>query len=124
MSRYLILLHFETEGTTLRLDHVKDSDSGMFTCLAQNLVGSAESNTEIKVRGYGPRRPKILIKPFDMEAPQRTSIEVPCKADGDPTPNVTWTKDGVDLVQDQNHKSVYIRFLRTPNKRSGIFDGT
>jgi len=43
-----------------------------------------------------------------MEAPQRTSIEVPCKADGDPTPNVTWTKDGVDLVKDQNHKLVQV----------------
>jgi len=43
-----------------------------------------------------------------MEAPQRTSIEVPCKADGDPTPNITWTKDGVDLVQDQNHKLVKV----------------
>lgn len=41
-----------------------------------------------------------------MEAPQGTSIEVPCKADGDPTPNITWTKDGVDLVTDQNHKLV------------------
>jgi len=90
----------------LRLDHVKDGDNGMFTCLAQNLVGSAESNTELKVRRYGPRRPKLLIKPFDMEVPQRTSIEVPCKADGDPVPNITWTKDGVDLIQDQNHKLV------------------
>lgn len=85
---------------------MKDGDNGMFTCLAQNLVGSAESNTEIKVRRHGPRRPKLLIKPFDMEAPERTSIEVPCKADGDPAPNITWTKDGVDLVPDQNHKLV------------------
>lgn len=88
------------------MDRVKDGDNGMFTCLAQNLVGSAESNTEIKVRGFGPRRPKLLIKPFDMEAPKGTSIEVPCKADGDPTPNMIWTKDGVDLIQDQNHKLV------------------
>lgn len=99
----------------MRLDHVKDGDNGMFTCLAQNLAGTAERNTEIKVRGYGPRRPKLLIRPFDMEAPQRTSIEVPCKADGDPTPSITWTKDGVDLVTDHNHKSVICCFhvLRT-----------
>lgn len=76
----------------------------MFTCVAQNLAGTAESNTELKVRGFGPRKPKLVIKPFDMEAPQRTSIEVPCKADGEPVPIITWTKDGVDLIQDQNHK--------------------
>ncbi|XP_008185071.1 LOW QUALITY PROTEIN: peroxidasin [Acyrthosiphon pisum] len=118
---------FHNERTTLRVEHAKEGDRGMFTCLAQNLVGSAESNIEIKVRGYGPRRPKLLIKPFDMEAPQRTSIEVPCKADGDQTPNVTWTKDGVDLVQDQNHKINSIGSLRLFNisfANSGVYECT
>ncbi|XP_025414853.1 peroxidasin homolog [Sipha flava] len=120
-------ISFHNERTTLRLDHVKDGDNGMFTCLAQNLAGTAERNTEIKVRGYGPRRPKLLIRPFDMEAPQGTSIEVPCKADGDPTPNITWTKDGVNLVTDHNHRVNVIGSLRMFNisfADSGVYECT
>ncbi|XP_050432514.1 peroxidasin [Adelges cooleyi] len=120
-------ISFHNDRTIVRLDHVKDNDKGMFTCLAQNLVGSAESNTELKVRGFGPRKPKLVVKPFDMEAPERTSVELPCKADGDPVPGVTWTKDGIDLVQDVNHKVNTIGSLRIYNLSfadSGVYECT
>ncbi|XP_050539953.1 peroxidasin isoform X2 [Daktulosphaira vitifoliae] len=120
-------ISFHNDRATVRLDYVKESDKGMFTCVAQNLAGTAESNTELKVRGFGPRKPKLVIKPFDMEAPQRTSIEVPCKADGEPIPIITWTKDGVDLIKDQNHKINIIGSLRLYNLSftdSGVYECT
>ncbi len=85
-------------GSTLNIENVAESDSGMYTCLAQNLIGSVEQNTEIRVKREGARAPRIVIKPFDIDIPQFSSIEIPCKTDGDPVPRVQWLKNN-KLVQ-------------------------
>lgn len=69
----------------------------MYTCLAQNVIGSVERNTEIRVRNRGARAPRITIKPFDIDVPQHSSIEIPCKTDGDPAPTTVWYKDNEPL---------------------------
>lgn len=91
-------------GKLLTIEHVKESDSGLYTCLAQNQAGSAEGNGEVRVRGYGPRGPRLVLKPYPLTAPVSTSVELPCKAEGEPIPTIAWTKDNVDLRQDRNHR--------------------
>lgn len=90
----------------LTIEHVKDSDAGLYTCLAQNQAGSAESSGEIRVRGYGPRAPRMTLKPYRISAPVSTSVELPCKAEGDPVPTISWTKDNLPLTLDRNHRQV------------------
>lgn len=69
----------------------------MYTCLAQNVIGSVERNTEIRVKNRGARAPRIIIKPFDIDVPQYSSIEIPCKIDGEPLPSTVWLKDNEPL---------------------------
>ncbi|XP_039299676.1 peroxidasin homolog, partial [Nilaparvata lugens] len=90
-------------GSTLEIRDLKESDSGLYTCLAQNQVGSAEANADLRVKGFGSRPPRILLRPYPISAPLGTSIELPCKADGDPVPVITWQRDGVKLVPDRTH---------------------
>lgn len=40
------------------------------------------------------RPPKLIYKPYNIEALVGSTIELPCKATGDPNPGITWQKDG------------------------------
>lgn len=81
----------------MSIPNVNETDSGMYTCVAQNTVGSDDRNTELRVKNRGARIPRIIIKPFDIDVPQFSSIEIPCKADGEPSPRVLWLKNNDPL---------------------------
>lgn len=81
----------------LRIENVQESDTGPYTCVAQNSIGSVERTGEIRVKNHGPRTPSIITKPFDIDVPQSSSIEIPCKTDGEPTPKIQWLKNRVPL---------------------------
>ncbi|RZF34069.1 hypothetical protein LSTR_LSTR015502 [Laodelphax striatellus] len=111
-------------GSTLEIRDAKESDSGLYTCLAQNQVGSAESNADVRVKGFGSRPPRILLRPYPILAPVGTSIELPCKADGDPVPVISWTRDGVKIATDKTHKISPLGSLRLYNislQDSGLY---
>ncbi|KAK6627574.1 hypothetical protein RUM44_010052 [Polyplax serrata] len=91
-------------GQKLRIEHVKESDSGLYVCRADNVAGQAETTSQIVVkedRQHLP--PKLIHTPYNLEVPVGSTIELPCKADGEPQPVIVWRKDGVLLEQDRNH---------------------
>ncbi|KAL1456925.1 hypothetical protein WDU94_001611, partial [Cyamophila willieti] len=113
---------YEKDGFVLVLNGVRESDAGVYNCVAQNSEGSAESVAMIRINGH--RTPRLLVKPFDMTATAGSSVEMPCKPDGEPVPRVTWTKDDVDLVQDKTHKIHRTGSLRLYNigpQDSGLY---
>lgn len=73
----------------------------MYTCLAQNTIGSVERNLELRVKNQGSRLPRIIIKPFDIDVPQFSSVEIPCKADGEPKPHILWLKNNEPIIEDR-----------------------
>jgi len=105
-----------TAGHKLSIHHVKESDSGLYTCRAQNSVGFKETSAHLIVSGsnwdsstqHSAQRdeatPKLIITPYNMDAPKGSTIEIPCKADGNPKPNITWTKDGAVLSLTKRHR--------------------
>lgn len=97
LNRKILILNLIFEGNTLSIEKAEESDTGMYTCLAQNVIGSAEANTEIRVKNHGDRVPRIIIKPFDIDVPQFSSIEIPCKSDGEPLPLIQWLKNNEPL---------------------------
>lgn len=92
----------------LVINPVDVSDIGLYTCLAQSIHGTAESNGEIRVRPDGPRPPAFTNRPYPVIAPVGSSVEFPCQAQGDPHPTLEWTKDGEALVYDSRHKYVFL----------------
>lgn len=84
------------------LNGVRESDAGVYNCVAQNSEGSAESVAMIRINGH--RAPRLVVKPFDMRAPTGSSVEIPCKPDGEPLPRISWSKDEAEFVEDRNHK--------------------
>lgn len=72
----------------------------MYTCIAQNAIGVIERSSEIRVKNKGSRMPRIIIKPFDIEVPEFSSIEIPCKTDAEPAAKIHWLKNNEPLKID------------------------
>uniref|UniRef100_A0A1A9WTL6 Ig-like domain-containing protein n=1 Tax=Glossina brevipalpis TaxID=37001 RepID=A0A1A9WTL6_9MUSC len=73
-------LTLENENTELIVNNAKESDSGLYTCIAENESGRATIAATVtveKLLGI----PRILIEPFNLEAFTGTTIELPCKAE-------------------------------------------
>ncbi|KAJ9586071.1 hypothetical protein L9F63_020268, partial [Diploptera punctata] len=116
---------FSADYLHLLIQHAKESDSGLYVCRAQNSLGFKESSAHLVVSGVyrdslqrdGPA-PRMVIAPYDMEAPRGSTIEIPCKAEGNPRPTIDWSKDGEPLSLSRRHRvssfgSLYISNIST-----------
>lgn len=76
-----------TDNKTLNIDHIKESDSGIYACIAENILGSDEASAEVEVTSSNGH-PKLIFEPYDLEAIPGTTIELLCGSEGDPVPLV------------------------------------
>ncbi|XP_045133366.1 peroxidasin-like isoform X1 [Portunus trituberculatus] len=89
---YTLSLH----GFTLGVQQVQPSNEGEYTCRARNAAGAQEASAVLYVRDRVA--PIIHTEPRDMLAKEDDEVVVlPCRADGQPRPSVSWRKDG-DIV--------------------------
>ncbi|XP_055686975.1 peroxidasin isoform X2 [Lutzomyia longipalpis] len=84
-------------GNQLHIKDAKESDSGLYICIAENAVGSAETVASVEIQSHA-NPPHLIIEPYDLEALQGATIELPCMGDGDPPPQVKWKKDGRTII--------------------------
>lgn len=90
-------IQMSVDGTILEIKNAKESDSGLYVCQARNALGYRESSANLKVTSVSYKPPKLVYKPYDVEAILGSTIELPCKGEGIPTPGLQWRKDGSDL---------------------------
>ena len=80
-------------GTVAVLSAVK-SDSGLYVCEASNLLGVARAGIPLVVVSL----PRFTQKPDAvLEKKISGNVMLPCSAEGDPRPVITWKKDGGQL---------------------------
>ncbi|XP_053213198.1 uncharacterized protein LOC128396610 [Panonychus citri] len=78
-----------TTSGSLKINDIHPTDRGIYVCEATNSVGSRES---------APASLVVLVKPYfikipnNITTPELSTIEFECKVDGDPVPQITWTK--------------------------------
>lgn len=85
--KYGSRIYLDTDNKTLNIEHIKESDAGTYTCIAENILGSDEASTQLEVISLNAP-PVLIFEPFDLDAIPGTSIELPCGAEGDPPPLV------------------------------------
>lgn len=87
--KYTNRIYLAADNKTLNIDHIKESDAAIYHCIAENILGSAEAPAKIEViNSHGP--PVLVFEPYDLEAIPGTTIELPCGAEGNPPPLVSF----------------------------------
>ena len=71
--------------------NVKKKDRGTYICKADNILGSATDMIQLMI--FSPLRFKIR-PPQELTAVIGSTIRLPCVAESDLRPSITWTRDG------------------------------
>ncbi|KAI8488663.1 hypothetical protein Bbelb_336920 [Branchiostoma belcheri] len=85
--------HGNAAVPALHIRHVGKSDAGVYACVADHVVKTVRASLQVKV--YYPA--SILSISDSLTATVADSISVQCVADGNPPPNITWSRDGTRL---------------------------
>ncbi|XP_029846026.3 peroxidasin homolog [Ixodes scapularis] len=97
---------------TLVIHSSRIEDIGTYKCRAENAAGHVVSRTAY-LRFTSPtlsavddrqaQKPRIVTKPSDVSVTAGRSVTMRCQAAGRPTPQVTWTRDGLPLFQNPRY---------------------
>ncbi|XP_056395554.1 LOW QUALITY PROTEIN: hemicentin-2 [Hyla sarda] len=91
--------HHLLPSWALKLSELRVMDSGYYTCLASNIAGNTTLTYSLEVQVP----PRVHPGPKLLKTLLGRSLALPCVAHGDPTPRLSWYKDGVALrVGDQD----------------------
>lgn len=86
----------------LRILHASLEDAGNYLCIARNSVGSALGRTRLVVQVPPAIEPSLP----DVAATEGTHALLPCRASGNPRPEVKWEKDGQPLMAAEDRVTV------------------
>lgn len=87
-------IYISDDGSLLEIRDAKESDGSLYICEARNEMGLREVSASVTVKNIPFKPAKLVYKPYNIEAIVGSTIEMPCKAVGDPKPGLTWQKDG------------------------------
>jgi len=79
---------FSDDKRRLKLEGAKDSHSGVFKCLAENMAGDAEKQFHVNVM-TAPFRDES-VWPRELRLTEGQQVEIGCPVGGTPTPSIVW----------------------------------
>ncbi|KAG8517174.1 Hemicentin-1 [Galemys pyrenaicus] len=88
--------HMFLPSGSMKITETRVSDSGMYLCVATNLAGNVTQSVKLNV--HVP--PKIQRGPKLLKVQVGQKVDIPCSAQGTPTPVVTWLKGGSAVLLD------------------------
>ncbi|XP_062863313.1 peroxidasin homolog [Trichomycterus rosablanca] len=89
--------HVVLSTGTLRISRVAPHDQAQYECQAVSPVGSVISTVQLNIQ---PKlTPVFTNAPRDLTVESGTDVQIPCSAQGEPTPAITWNKDGVQVTE-------------------------
>ena len=80
----------EVMNDALKIYQVTRDDGGIYTCKADNILGSATGMAQLMV--FSPLRFKVR-PPQELTPVVGSTVRLPCVAESDLRPTLTWTKD-------------------------------
>ncbi|XP_019614147.1 PREDICTED: hemicentin-1-like [Branchiostoma belcheri] len=79
---------------SLNIHHVTRTDSGRYSCVVDHVIQTASDEMKVDVQ-----YPASIISMSDTSAATVFDhVTLQCVADGNPPPNITWTRDGIPLA--------------------------
>uniref|UniRef100_A0A0K0DG20 Muscle M-line assembly protein unc-89 n=1 Tax=Angiostrongylus cantonensis TaxID=6313 RepID=A0A0K0DG20_ANGCA len=87
---------------TLTIKDAQISDVGMYSCVASNVAGKAQTEAQVFVVEE-LTSPHFVEALKSLEVEEGQSAELFCSVVGTPEPEITWLKDGVPVQIDHDH---------------------
>lgn len=84
---------------SVTIEHAKPEHSGKYYCYAFNGVGNAQAEKEVTVL----YKPRVHVHRSAINTAPGARAELQCSAHGDPTPYLTWYKDGSSIAEDPRY---------------------
>uniref|UniRef100_A0ABM0M4D4 Hemicentin-1-like n=1 Tax=Saccoglossus kowalevskii TaxID=10224 RepID=A0ABM0M4D4_SACKO len=93
----------------LTIYNVRKEDTGTYACIAENAAGKEKRVTDIWVQVP----PTDFVPPRNQTVTRAHTVELTCSADGDPAPNIIWSKNSnpvhfTNRVRKSNNGSLVI----------------
>lgn len=86
--------------SVLSISKVQRYDAGkIIVCSAVNSVGSVSSRVVLSLNTQDDRPPPIItLGPTNQTLPLKSVAALPCKSIGNPTPVISWYRDGIPVI--------------------------
>ncbi|XP_077368176.1 basement membrane-specific heparan sulfate proteoglycan core protein isoform X8 [Festucalex cinctus] len=110
-----------TDIGTLLIPNVKVSDSGTYTCVGSNSVGSNSAPIQVSVLKGGQSSSIVRIQPSEADVHEGHNLYLNCLVSGNPPPRVTWTRAGGSLASNHQVVGSQLRILSASPHDSGEF---
>ncbi|KAM5298287.1 LOW QUALITY PROTEIN: putative oxidoreductase PXDNL [Ctenodactylus gundi] len=88
---------------TLMIRNTRESDQGVYQCMARNSAGEAKTQNAVLRYSSPPAKPSFVIQPQDTEVLIGTSTTLECMVMGHPYPHVTWTRRSGEALDGSRH---------------------
>ncbi|KTF83156.1 hypothetical protein cypCar_00015865, partial [Cyprinus carpio] len=89
--------HVVLSSGSLRISRVALHDQGQYECQAVSPVGTVRAAVHLNI--LQTVRPVFTSAPRDTTVESGSDVQIPCSAQGEPTPIITWSKDGVQITE-------------------------
>ncbi|XP_030212065.1 peroxidasin homolog isoform X2 [Gadus morhua] len=89
--------HQVLSSGTLRVSRVAAHDEGQYECQAVSPVGTARAAAQLSIQQRVT--PVFTNAPRDLTVESGQDAQIPCSAQGQPQPVLTWNKDGVQVTE-------------------------
>uniref|UniRef100_A0A3P9HS03 Peroxidasin n=1 Tax=Oryzias latipes TaxID=8090 RepID=A0A3P9HS03_ORYLA len=89
--------HVVLSSGTLRITRVAAHDEGQYECQAVSPVGTVHASVQLRVEQRVT--PVFTNAPRDLTVESGQDVQIPCRAQGQPPPVLTWNKDGVQVTE-------------------------
>ncbi|XP_072305364.1 basement membrane-specific heparan sulfate proteoglycan core protein isoform X2 [Eucyclogobius newberryi] len=110
-----------TDMGTLLIPNIRQSDSGVYTCVGSNSAGSNSAPIKVTVLRADHMSSGVTIQPAIADVQEGQSLDLNCFAPGNPPPQVTWSRASGRLSSNHQILGNQLRILSATAEDSGEY---
>ncbi|XP_074981330.1 putative oxidoreductase PXDNL isoform X3 [Caretta caretta] len=91
------------EDGTLMIQNTRESDQGIYQCMARNVAGEVKTQSAFLRYSSVPTKPSFIIQPRNTEVLVGTRTTLECMATGHPQPHISWTRGNGESLDESRY---------------------